>query len=663
MLVALVEGQGRVVDRAELQSRLWPESHHVDVDAGLNAAVRRARQVLDDSASNPRFIETVPKRGYRFIAPVRVDPVSSPARSDSKENRVPPTPQTPAWSPAPDGSGGVPPTPQTLADIDSDEVPPTPLKRPLARILAAVALAIFLVIIVFFELWKAGPHKPEPDLKNRAFSLPKIPAAEPLSAPPESVRLAVLPLELRTLAPELGQDDKAAPSFFADALVDEIILVLGRLDPLRMQVISRSSLETIHDRPLDLEDIRRHLGVTHVLEGTLYVEGDQARLLIAVVDARSRSRLADATFDGLVASLLSLRLDIAEQVAEALALELVPSTEELLSGQAQRSYLEARHFLSQLTPDGLDRAVASFQQVIDLAPEKAHGYSGSAEAWSLAAVLDFAPPLEAFARAAAYADRALVLDPDFGPAFLAQALTDHLYRWDLDKAGRWYEAALQKNPGSPAVLLFSAAYYSNIGDQERALALARRAVAVDPLSATTHTGLCRRLFVARRSEAAEESCRRAIELAPSYLEAWDNLKWIHIRYRDEAEAIAAFLKVVELEQTHREAVPELRRLAQVDGLDGLLRISVASAEPRLKERGQSPFNLVLDYAALGESDAAVDWLQRAFDAHETDLVSLATDPRLDPLRDDPRFQDVVEAVNAFSKPLPTQPPTVRNPPD
>lgn len=467
---------------------------------------------------------------------------------------------------------------------------------------------------------------------------------------PDPVRLAVLPFETRQLNAGGTETDPApSPSYLADALADEIILILGSLDTDRLQVIARSSVQRFQQRPVDVDEVRRRLEVTHVLEGSVYIENSGARILVALVDTQTHARLGSATFDGPLSDLLSLRLDVAKQVAETFSVKLGAQQQDELPETAQRAYLEGRYFLSRLSPEGLERALDAFRHVVDLAPTSAHGHAGLAETWSRAAVMDFAQPHDAFARAADHADRALAMDPDSGPAFLAQALTAHLYRWDLDRAAQWYAAARRQNPGSPSVLLFVAAFYADLGDQEEAVALAQKAVDLDPLAAAAHTGLCRRLFVARHPEAAKASCRRAVELDPAFLEAWDNLKWIHIRHGEEDDAVAAFLKVVELEEIHREAVPELRELADRQGLEGLLRLSLAAAEARLRENGQSPFNLSLDHAALNEPDAALTWLQRAFELHETDLVSIRTDPRLDSLRQDPRFLRLVEDVQAFPR--------------
>jgi tetratricopeptide (TPR) repeat protein len=152
------------------------------------------------------------------------------------------------------------------------------------------------------------------------------------------------------------------------------------------------------------------------------------------------------------------------------------------------------------------------------------------------------------------------------------------------------------------------------------------------------------LFSVGRQDAGIVRCRRALELDPDFLQGWDVLKWIHIQRGEQAEAVEAFLRVVTLEKLHAAEIAGLRKIAERDGIEGLLRASLEHPEARLVETGQSPYNLALDHAALGNVGPALDYLERAFDARETDLVNLAVDPRFESLHDQSRFHSLLAAV-------------------
>lgn len=580
LLEALLERPGEVVTRDELRVRLWPSGVHVDFDNGINAAVGRLREALDDPASNPRFVATVPRRGYRFIAPVE-------ALDGTPEEE----PISPSWSRA---GGGT-------------------LKL---AVLVAVVLLVGILARDFLVRWRPTPE---------------VDAGQPL-------RLAVLPFE------SLGADP--GREYLGDALTEELIALLGRLQPDRLRIIARTSAMTYKGSDTGVDEIGHRLGVDYVLEGTVQQEHDAVRVTAALVEVTGQTRLWSASYDRTLVSLMTLEREIAAEVTAALALKLL-APEPIPPAPVGRSHeltLAGRYFLGQLTEDGFRKGIRSFEEACAEDPADASAHAGLAAAWELMGLFDFVPIAEAHPKARAEVTKALALDPLSAEAHLTLAILHFLYEWDFAAAGEEFDKALALNPSLVHTHLSLADYYASLGRHDEALASARRALTLDPLSLAVNTEYCEQLFKARRFEEAIHRCHRTIEFDPDFLEAWDVLKWIYIRRGDEKEAIAAFLRVVELEELHAPLVGKLREVAEHEGLAGLLRASLGAPEERLREVGQSPYNLVLDYAALGEVDTALTWLERSYELRETDLVNLAVDPRLDALRGDVRFDELARRV-------------------
>ncbi len=595
VLLALVENPGRVVERDELRRRLWPEDVHVEVDNGINTAVARLREALGDAAGNPRFIATVPRRGYRFIAPV--------------ERRVPTT--APGSSVAPAASAE--PVPSLATRL-------SPLLIPL---LLALAVAVYQV---------RRPADEPPIAPSATFS-----TTDPSTAGLSTVRLAVLPF--------LDLGESAETSALGVGLTEELISRLGQLQPERLRVIARTSVMSYREGA-DLDDLARRLRVRYFLEGTVQNEGDSVRVSAALVETAGQTRLWNATYDRRLDSLMAVEQDIATAVARALApeLEIEPPTVSSLSDSAHAKILEGRFFLAQRTEAGFRKALEAFEAAVVEAPESAEAHAYLAAAWAYLALFDFIPRAEALPRAEVEVARALALAPDLAEGHLVQAALHFYFHWRFDAAEASIERALRGNPSSVTAQLLAANFRTCMGRTADAKAALAQALALDPLSPATFAEAAWLYFVNGADEAAERSIRRALELQPEFLEAWDVEKWMAIVRGEEERAIEAFLRVVTLERLHALEVEGLADLAEEEGIRGLLRVSLLDPESRLREVGQSPYNLALDHASLGEAEKALDALERAFTSRESDLVAIGVDPRLRLLHSEPRFRDLFARV-------------------
>lgn len=602
VLIALLERPGEIVDRATLRQRLWPEDFHVDAESGINAAVGRLRDALGDAAANPRFIATVPRRGYRFIAPVSRDSVETGAAEPTPPRRV-------------------------------------PSSRPWAvGVSIGLALSSVLAIVGIMHL-RGSASEPVDEVQATEVPVTAAPVtAAPVEKEPRNeIRLAVLPFT------DLGAPRDGA--LLGDGLTAELISVLGRLAPDRLRVIALTSVSGFRGQEVDLEAVGRRLDVDFVLEGTVRQEADVARVTVALVAVDDQTSRWSATYDRDATSLIALEREIAAEVAGTLALTFdVESTVSLPAGRAGELVLRGRALLERRTEDGFRQALRSFEAAVAEDPTAASAYAGMAGAWSLLGVWDHAPRERAYPAARQWAERALQLDPSAAEAHLVMAAVEFLYAWRFDRASERFDRALALNPSDAHAQAFAAEFWVSQGEPARATAALERALSLDPLSPSLRSRACWLLYVLGRVDEALMSCQRAIDFDADYLGAWDNVKWIHILEGDEAEAIEAFLRVVALEEIHALEVDALRAVARDGGIKGLLRASLHSPSDRLGESGQSPYNLALDHASLGDVESALDWLEKAFAARETDLVNLGVDPRLDPLRDHPRFESLLRRV-------------------
>ena len=190
-------------------------------------------------------------------------------------------------------------------------------------------------------------------------------------------------------------------------------------------------------------------------------------------------------------------------------------------------------------------------------------------------------------------------------------------------------------------------FLSTRGRHEEAIASLERALELDPLSSVVNADLSWRFFLAKRYDDAIERARLTIELDPDFLPAHDNLKWALIMAGRGREACNAFLKVVELEGNSRESLSHLHGLCTDEGIEGVIREALSAPEERAQRPQESPYDIAIDYATVGATEAALDWLEKAYEERETDMLSLGVDPRLDPLRTAPRFQEILEQLRSY----------------
>lgn len=592
VLALLAQNAGRTVAREELKAEVWGDSTFVDFDRGLNFCVLQIRTALGDDADNPRFVQTVPRRGYRFIAPV--------SRIDGAVVAVPAAAVVTA------------PTPQEVASL-----------VPRALIAVLLVFALFAAALVLSRRERqsgAGPSKPG------------------------RVMLAVLPFE------NLSGDPSHA--FFADGLTEELITRLGRIDPEGLGVIARTSVVKYREaRNKDVAQIGQELGVSHVLEGSVRRENDRVRVTAQLIRTNDQTHLWAESYDRTLTEALGLQDEVARRVAASLQAKLlasaVPSSRpSTLNPRAYEAYLEGRALSAQRSAEALQRALLRFEEARALDPQYAAAHAAAADVL-FQLRLRGRDPSEVLPLARAAAEQALALDPESAEALTVLGSVKLWHAWDPEAALGLLQRALRANSS------FAPAHHDLawvlIAKQRRddAVAAIRRAQELDPLSprATIDVGWV--LLRARRYEDAVAQARKTLELEPRMSEAVACLAEGLLALGRQREAVELTRRLMQ-EAGASEA--ELRRLDAPDARAALRAAGEWRLSRMLKRPGgpTSWHNVAMEQVLLGRNEEALASLEKALLAHEMVLVVVDSLPAFDALRPDPRFQALLAKVRSRS---------------
>ena len=597
VLEALLAEPGEPVTREALRQRLWPDDTFVDFDNGLNRAINRLRAALGDEADNPRFIETLERRGYRFIAPVGlVDMPSSPAPA---------------------------PAPETTPSAPETTTPPTGRGRGrnvwLAGALAAAAL--LAVLIAFTPVLRRSADTPDhPRIRS----------------------LAVLPLANLTGDP--------AQEYFSDGMTDALITNLASLPALR--VISRQSVMRYKGSATPLPEIARELGVEGVVQGSVVRSGGRVRITAQLVHAPTDRHLWAHSYERRLEDVLALQGELARAIAEAVQISVGTKEGRRLDVQravkpdAYDAYLLGWHQGNQRTEQGLDRALGHFRAAVASDPDFALAHAGLALTYGPRQVYAYVPPGTGLAEQKAAALKALELDPGLAEARVALGAARTI-EWDWDGAEAEFRSALELNPSSSVGHGFYAWHLRSRGLLAESLRHHRRALELDPLNVLVNRGLALTLAALGQDEAALAQWNRALELDLDHPYTHLGLALLHFergrrgegsRHLERASGVAlegplgmASLAVAQAASGDRH---EARRL-----LDNL--------EAESARRYVSPVLPAMIHAALGENDRAFVLLDKACAARDPALISIQVGDigallhlaraDLAALRADPRF--------------------------
>jgi TolB-like protein/DNA-binding winged helix-turn-helix (wHTH) protein/Flp pilus assembly protein TadD len=612
LLEILLEHPGEVVTREELRSRVWADESFGDFDQAVNIAIAKLRSALGDSAENPRFIETLPKRGYRFIADVSVlDADARPKRPESAAGDLSATEATEAKD---KGDSN---------DNNKDKLQGTglavaPKRRLWLTRWVIVALTLVLISPILFVLL----------LRSRGRA-------------PAGIRsLAVLPLD------NLSGD--ASQNYFADGMTDELITDLAQISALR--VISRTSVMAYKGARKPLPQIARELNVDAVVEGTVLHSGDQVRITAQLIEASTDKDLWSQSYEGEFRDTLALQKRVAREIADQIRINLTPQEQAALKNvrvvnpEAYESYLKGRYFWNKRTADGLKAALAYFNQAIEEDPKYAQAYSGLADTYALLGDWQYAvmTPKEAFPKAKAAAIKALELDSALGEAHNSLAFVLDGFDWDFDSAGKEFRRAIELNPGYATAHHWYAWHLSLLGRYDEAIAEMRKAENLDPLSLIINADLAELLVLAHSYDESIQQSHKTIEMDPNFALAHNQLAQAYLQKHMYDKAVAELQKAVQLSGGSPTSTANLARAYALSGNRSEAEKLLSDLKKRSNPGYSNASEIAMIYASLGDTDQAMSWLGKGYEERFNPGVLLR--PGFDPLRSDSRFQNLVHRI-------------------
>jgi TolB-like protein/DNA-binding winged helix-turn-helix (wHTH) protein/Tfp pilus assembly protein PilF len=602
VLSILVNRPGELVTRDDLRALVWPGDTFVDFDTGLNVIVNKVRQALGDSAASPRFIETLPRRGYRFIAPVAQMSDGDVAAGESL---------TDPQRPDPDAS--------RRADAAQ------PLAAAATR--GWLRLSFLLTVVVIAAgLWLARGWR----------------AAEPQASAGARIRtLAVLPLE--------NLSNEAENDYFTDGMTDALITDLASIRSLN--VIARQSTRQFKGSTKPVATIAKELGgVDAVIEGSVFRNGNRVRLIVQLIDARTERHLWARTYEQELTDILQLQRDAALTISSEIRATLTPQERSRLqharqvNSAAHDAYLRGRYWLGKAAAEpNVSQALAEFQRAIDLDATYAPAYVGLAEAQQIRGTFPGGmPPLETRPAAVRAARRALEIDPDLGEAHGIMARLQ-FSEFDWIGADRSFARMLALAPGYAAGTIWYAYHLLSQGRSDDALEAIKRGEALDPLNLNIRVSVGLVHAFRREYRTAIDIYEQVLTLDPDNVNARLYLvtSAAQLGWNDKAieEATTLVARLGRLPVT-------IGRLAYAHGRAG----DRAAAERLIAElldmaRRQyvSPGHLAFAYVALGDRTRAFEWFERAYDERSNMMMLYPVEPMFE-WPDDQRYVRLVAKI-------------------
>lgn len=598
LLILLAESSGQLVTRDQIIERIWGKGVFLDTEHGINTAIRKIRLALGDDSEQPRFVQTVTGKGYRFIAP----PIEIGESSTS-----PVIVTSPSAASAP-------------TTIDAGTSLPRRSRWPRFSILAlASALAFGFAFFAYFG-WRRANAVPSSNARH--------------------VMLAVLPFE------NLSGNPKE--DYFSDGLTEELIAQLGALRPDQLGVIARTTSRAYKRTSKSVRQIARELGVDYILESSLRRDGDEMRITVQLVRTEDRVHIWARSYDRQIGHSIALQEEVAKAVAEQIKIKLSPaysgpSSLRPLDPQANEAYLRGRYFENQFTVVGYEKAIAYFQQAIDRDPSFAEAYSGLSDCYRFLVVTEAMSTQAGEPKALDAARHAVALGEGLAESHTALGSV-LLGRGDWSQAESEFKRAIELNPSYSAEHRFYAVLLVTLRRHEEAREQINQAMRLDPLSLPNNAEVVRTLYYARDYDRAIEQAKKALQLDPDYYRTHFWLTRVYAQKGMYTEAIAESEKVLQAMSDSSVGLTELAYSLAAGGRQAEARKILRRLEKKAQHDFVPAYNFAVIRLALSEQDKALYYLQKAYQERDWAIVVLSVEPRFDRLRPDPRFRELVRKV-------------------
>ena len=594
VLLVLVESGGRTVDKDELINRVWAGS--LVEEGNLKVTVSMLRKALGEETTG-QYIETLPRRGYRFIPTIR--------ELDDDEARLV-------------RRSAVPSSPTVQLD-DAQLGPSAPTQAANRRVRLSFGLACVAavgLVISGYVLWK----KPAPDRPTKS--------------------IAVLPFKPLAAASR----DESLEMGMADTLIT-------RLSGLRhLNVRPLSAVRKYSDLDQDALAAGREQKVDAVLDGSIQRDGARIRVTVRLASTADGGQRWSAQFDSNAADILAVEDSISRQVVSALALQLTGGESELLlkhyteNAEAHNLFLRGRYLWNKRTSDAIDKSIQYFNQAVEKDPAYALAYVGLADAYLVLPNFTDVPPADAASKAKTAVEHALSIDRQLPEAHTTLAGISADFEWNWSEAESQFKQAIAMKPNYATAHQWYGEYLDHAGRSDEAIRELQRAQELDPLSPIINTSLGQAYYHARAYDRSIDQFRKTLDLDPDFFNAHLHLGLIFLQKQMHDEAISEFQKASALSGDATNVVALLgAAYVQAGKRDDAEKV-LDRLNSLYKERRASDRDMAIVYTGLGDHDRAIAALEKAYQEHSWLLLLIKTDPYFDPLRNDARFQDLLNRV-------------------
>lgn len=598
-LVLLVENSGHLIEKDQLMQLLWPDSFVEE--ANLTHHIWTLRKALGNGENGKPYIQTVPRRGYRFVAQVQK-------------------------SIAPDIHGVKRIVSETIQQEEvlghsrAAEVEVGPL-RSLTR-----ANAILLLSVLLSSLLGVGYF-----VYNRIWIRTPVQAGR--------VVLLVLPIENASGNPE--------EQYFSDGMTEEMITELANLRPERLRVIPRPSAMRIKSSGKDISQMARELGVDYMLESSIYRFNDRVRINARLINIRDDSHLWAHSYERELRDVLSLQNEVARSISQEIALQLnsadqiQPAIVPQINPEAHEAYLKGLFYFDKFSESGMKTSIEYLQQAIEKEPSYAPPYARMARAYGVLGNFNSLRPEEAYPKEKEAALKALEIDSRLAEARTALGWAKLFYDRDWDGARDEFQRAVEISPNDAIAHQGYAIYFVCMGQFDRAEAEILHAQQLDPINLNIKCDVGWILFFSRRPDESIVQLKQVVEMEPTYSIAHVFLALAYQQKGMFDQAVVEAQKAVALFEDNEHRLATLGDAYARAGKQKEARAILARLNKASRDRYISPYTTGLIYASLGQTEKALDWLEKAYDDRFWMMAFLKVDPRWDPLRSQPRFIEIM----------------------
>ena len=462
-----------------------------------------------------------------------------------------------------------------------------------------------------------------------------------LVAPARAIKLAVLPFQNHT-----GDSQQ---EYFSDGLTQQINTQLGSLNPRILSVIGNTSVGRYKKTNTPIDQIGRELGVDYVLEGGAQREGTRVRITVELIEARNQTQIWADRFDSEMSGILALQGDVAQKVAGALAVKLLPAQQARLAKvrtvdpEAYEAYIKGSQYWVRMTPGDLDTAERYFQLALQKDPIYAAAYTGIAWVWGCRNQMGYSSSSEAAPKAKAAALKAVALDDTLAESHYVLAVVDTWHDWDLAAAGPEWARAVELNPNYPEGLAMYSHFLMIMGRQGEAMVMIRRALDLDPFNVTIQSFYGVDLVFAHRYDEAIVQGRKTLAMQPDNPIALFGLYHANAAKGMSKENIAALIDYLKASYQVPDIGAVMDRGLVEAGFQGAMRRAADALAALSKKALVWPTDIAGLYVLAGDNGRALEWLERAYEGRDPNLPYLRL-PMYDPLRSEPRFQDLMRRM-------------------